>query len=71
MVWERSGDAFYATVWDTDGKAVLRLIVEPLPEGMWDWSVWVGGEPVEAAKRGVARTVQEAMRDAESASEIC
>ena len=65
LIWERAGDAYYATVRGPDAEPLFRLIVEQLPEGMWDWIVWQSGGKPEMAVRSVARTVQEAMRAAE------
>jgi hypothetical protein len=35
MLWERSGSAFHATVEDSSGRVLHRLIVEELPDGTW------------------------------------
>jgi hypothetical protein len=64
VVWESSGEAFYAHVEATDGTR-NSPIVEPLPAGGWDWSVWRQGNGWRGAHSGTARTAQEAMREAE------
>ena len=33
LIWERSGEAYYAMVIRPDGEVVFRLVVEELPEG--------------------------------------
>ena len=69
MVWERRGEAYYATVVGADGEPLYHLIVGELPEGMWDCAVWSPGGDPALVVRGVARTVQEAMREAEKAAD--
>jgi hypothetical protein len=67
VVWERSGEAFYADVEAADGTRYY-LIVERLPAGEWDWSVWRQGNDWRGAHSGTGRTAQEAMRQAEEAT---
>jgi hypothetical protein len=40
VVWERSGEAFYATSQDDQSGERCCLVVDALPNGGWDWSVW-------------------------------
>jgi hypothetical protein len=67
VIWERSGDAYYAVVIGSDDKALIRLVVEP-HGNQWDWVVWRPDQGPDKARHGIAGTVQEAMRDAESAA---
>jgi hypothetical protein len=69
MVWERNGDAYHAKVVGPDDEPLFHVIVERLPEGMWDWTVWLPPGAPELAMRGVARTVQAAMRAAEDSAD--
>lgn len=69
MLWERSGSALHATVEDSSGGVLIRLIVEELPNGSWDWAVWRPGDPVPLGRHGVAATVHDAIRAAEEAVE--
>jgi hypothetical protein len=67
-IWERSGGAYYATVTGSDGETRFHLVVES--DGRrWDWTVWRPGEALQAARHGVAPTVQGAIRRAEAAAE--
>lgn len=68
MVWEKSGQAYYATVLGPDDVPRFNLVVERLPEGLWDFTVWRPGDEPELAVRGVARTASEAIRLAELAA---
>jgi hypothetical protein len=68
IVWERDGDAYYATVEDGAGGVRCRLVVEKM-NGSWDWSVWKPDSPEISARHGVANSVQDAMREAERAIE--
>jgi hypothetical protein len=67
VVWERSGEAFYADLDAEDGTR-YHLIVERLPGGEWDWSVWRRNDGTRGVHTGVADTVQEAMRAAQQAA---
>jgi hypothetical protein len=64
LVWEKSGEAFYATVTDLAGLVRGHLIVEPGGIGC-DWAVWRPGEHKASAKHGRAATLHGAMWDAE------
>jgi hypothetical protein len=64
VLWERSGEAYYATVTGPDGEVRFQMIVEPAGD-RWDWAVWRAGEDQFVASHGVVRTVQDAMREAE------
>jgi hypothetical protein len=64
MIWERSGEAYYAAVAGPDGQLLVRLIVGP-DKDRWRWIVWRTGEDRGNTHRGVADTVQDAMREAE------
>jgi hypothetical protein len=66
VVWERSGEAFYADLDTADGTR-YHLIVEMLPGGGWDWSVWRQNDGTRGVHTGFAVTAQEAMRAAERA----
>lgn len=68
MIWEREGEAYYATVTGPDGEAEFHLIVES-DDDSWHWAVWRPGEDQYAARHGAAHTVQDAMREAEGAAE--
>ena len=68
MIWERRGDAFHSTAETAWGAIRLYLIVEPLSDGTWDWTAWSPAEPLENARCGTGRTIQEAMWQAEFAS---
>ena len=66
LVWERDGNAYYATVTYPSGDPRFHLIVES--DGTrWDWNVWPPGDE-SGAHHGHADTVQEAMREAEWAA---
>jgi hypothetical protein len=64
LIWEKSREAFYASVKDASGTVRFYLIVEPLG-ARWHWSVWRPGESILEALHGSAPTAQEAMRYAE------
>ena len=68
VVWERDGDADYASVEYPVGTIRYGLVVEKM-DGTWDWSVWKPDNPGVSARHGVADTVQGAMREAEGAAE--
>jgi hypothetical protein len=68
LIWERDGDAYYATVENSTGGVRFRLVVERM-NGSWDWTVWNPGYPAVSVRQGVADTVQEAMRAAEQAAQ--
>ena len=69
MIWERSENAYYAVVTGLDDKVRFRMIVESTDDG-WDWSTWYpAAEPRIAPSYGVAATVQDAMREAEGATQ--
>jgi len=69
LVWERSGDTFYAEIEALAGGFRYSLIVEKMPLAGWGWSVL---REVKGAWRltqnGIAGTAQEAMREAEQAT---
>ena len=67
VIWERSGEAFYADVETADGTCYY-LIAERLPGGGWDWSAWSQRNGWRSEHHGAARTAQEAMREAEQAA---
>jgi hypothetical protein len=66
VVWERSGDAFFATV--EHGADRYYLTAEELPGGGWDWSAWSQRNGWRSVRNGTADTAQEAMREAEHAA---
>jgi hypothetical protein len=68
MIWEKSGDAYYAVVADIEGRPIARLIADPCPGGGWDWAAWSEGVKPANERSGTARTAQEAMRAAEQAA---
>jgi hypothetical protein len=68
LVWERDGDAYYATVENATGGVRYRLVVERM-NGSWDWTVWNPAYPAVSVRQGVSNSVQEAMRAAEQAAE--
>ena len=67
VVWERSGEAFYADVEAGDGNRYY-LVAERLPGGGWDWSAWAQRNDWRGLHHGTARTAREAMREAEQAA---
>jgi hypothetical protein len=67
LVWERDGDAYYATVAGSGGTDEVHLAVEAVIDGSWTWTMWRAGYPPRLARYGIADTVQEAMRAAEHA----
>jgi hypothetical protein len=66
VIWERSGEAYYATIREPSGEISFHLIVES-DGGRWDWAVWRPGEKPPGSRHGIADTVQDAMKDAERA----
>ena len=68
VVWERSGEAFYATADTTQSGERYYLIVEELPKGGWDWSVWRQRDNWRVVRNGTAKAAQEAMWAAEEAA---
>jgi hypothetical protein len=56
VIWERSGDAYYAVVIGSDDKALIRLVVEP-HGNQWDWVVWRPDQGPDKARHGIAGTV--------------
>ena len=66
VVWERSGESFYADAELASG-AKIYVIVERLPDGGWDWAVWRSGDGWTVSHHGVADTAREGMRAAERA----
>jgi hypothetical protein len=46
-------------------EPLFHMIIEQLPDGMWDWTVWPPGGNPSQAMRGVALNVQDAMNQAE------
>ena len=67
VVWEQSGDAFFATAETTRNGERYYLVIDQLPRGGWDWSVWRQGDSWRLARNGTADTAQEAMKRAEEA----
>ena len=53
---------------DTADGTRYHLIVEKLPRGEWDWSVWRQNDGSRGIHTGTAGTVQEAMQAAERAA---
>jgi hypothetical protein len=68
LIWERDGDAYYATVENSTGGVRFRLVVERM-NGSWDWTVWNPAYSAVSVRQGVSNSVQEAMRAAEQAAE--
>ena len=68
MPWERDGDTCNADVADLSCAVVFNLVVEPVPDGSWTWTVWRPGNPPRLARYGTAGTVLEAMHLAEQAA---
>jgi hypothetical protein len=66
VVWELNGDTFYADSETADGTR-CHLIVERLPAGGWDWSVWRRTDGNRIVRSGAAETAREAMQQAEEA----
>jgi hypothetical protein len=66
MIWERSGEAYYAIIRKPSGEIGFHLIVESDGTG-WDWAVWRPGEKPQTSLHGIADTIQDAMKDAERA----
>jgi hypothetical protein len=64
LIWERSGEAYYAAVAGPDDETRFHLVVES-DGSRWDWTVWCPGEDEHTGRHGVAATIQDAMRDAE------
>ena len=67
IVWEKDGEAFYATVTDEAGRPQLHLIVER-DGSAWDWAVWRPGEDRAGARHGRTVTRHAAVWDAERAT---
>jgi len=65
IVWERSGSGYYATIGEPTSAVRFHLVVEAAGD-QWDWVVWRRGEDQQTAQDGIAATVQDAMREAES-----
>jgi hypothetical protein len=68
IIWERSGEVFYATAEAPSGEIRFHLVVERLPDQRWDWVVWRPGEPAALARHGTATSAQAAMQEAELAA---
>ena len=68
LLWERDGEAYYASGTLEPNETPIRMIVEPLSSGQWDWAVWRLNDEVKVVRTGIADTVQEAMRAAEDAA---
>jgi hypothetical protein len=68
VIWERSGEAYHASVRANSGEVLFHLVVERLNHA-WDWSVWRPEDSSTTARHGVASTAQEAMRVAERAAQ--
>jgi hypothetical protein len=66
VIWERSGDVFYASVTTAAAEILFYLVVEPLPDQSWDWAVWRPGETTACS--GITATIHSAMRSAELAA---
>ena len=64
LVWEKDGEAFYASVTEPAGEMRFRLIVENTADG-WNWAVWRPGKYGESVRHGRAATLHGAMWDAE------
>jgi len=67
IVWERSGEGYYASVMGPSDEVRFHLTVEKYDDH-WDWAVWRPGDNQRVAVNGIAETIQEAMRDAEQAA---
>ena len=67
VIWERSGEAYYATVAGPAGETLFHLIVESDGD-RWDWAVWRPGEDRDQARHGRAVMLHGAMWDAEQAA---
>jgi hypothetical protein len=68
VVWEKSGEAFYATSERDQSGERYYLVVDVLPNGGWNWSVWRQGDDWRIAVNGTAPTARDAMRAAEAAA---
>jgi len=66
VVWEKSRDAYSASIEGPSGAVRFFLIVEDLG-GRYHWSIWRPGESILEARHGSARSAQEALRHAEQA----
>jgi hypothetical protein len=67
VVWERSGDGYYATVNGPSDEIQFHLTVEKYND-RWDWAMWRPGQDKHTAAHGLADTVHEAMQAAELAT---
>jgi hypothetical protein len=68
VIWEKSGDAFYADVEAADGSHI-HMSVEELPRAAgWEWLVWHQRNGMRVMGHGVAGTAQDAMQAAEAAA---
>jgi hypothetical protein len=68
LLWERHGGVFHSMTQTPSGIVEFLLIVERMPDGSWEWTAWRPGEAASQARGGVAKTVQDAMREAERAA---
>lgn len=63
--WIEVDDRIFAATLQMDGRARLRLSVERLPGGGWDWTVWSSHTDVQY---GAATSLDVAMSAAEQAA---
>ncbi len=68
LIWEKSGDAFYARATERAGEVRFHLIVERSGYH-WDWAVWRPGESKSEARHGRTVTSYAAKWDAPRAPE--
>jgi hypothetical protein len=67
LIWERSGQAYYAAVRDDlSGEVRFRLIVERSTSA-WDWAAWRPGQDQSGARVGTTMTLHGAIREVERA----
>jgi hypothetical protein len=68
MIWERNGEAYYATLERLSGEVLFHLIVEQTPDGAWDWAVWASDGTYEAS--GMAPILHVAMLEGEKNAKL-
>jgi hypothetical protein len=66
VIWERSGDAYHASMIDLSGDVRFLLAAERAGQ-VWCWMAWRPDKAL-TPRHGQAPTVQQAMQDAEQAA---
>jgi hypothetical protein len=66
----RPGAAMMWTMPGATRARQIRIVIEELPDGMWDWTVWESQRPA-TSKFGVRATAASALADAVAAATTC